>query len=297
MSGRKDYAALVASEIRPPESDCCRLAFLSGAIHTSATLEIAGGQRKLVLQRPEIADKLDPPLQAMFGMRTEAGEIGGDVLGLLGELGILKASPDGLLGIERGADKHIVMGDCCKAAYLSGAYLGAGSVRIAPGDNRLRWSVNYVELAEDLSAMLGHFGVNSFLSEHKERFDVYVRRGQAICDCFVLMGAKKAMLTFSEEMMLSESRADINRITNIEVANIDKTVSAGLKQIAAVRTILERDGLDSLEPRLKETAILRLESEYMTLEEMATRLGVSKGSVKYRLKRLVELAENKEKRE
>ncbi len=288
----KDYTRAVFEEITPPENDCCRLAFLSAAIHTAATLEITGGERKLTFQRHGLSGKLDEPLYAMFGMHADESGIRGDVMKLLAELGILSASDEGLIRIERGADRHLVMDDCCRAAFVKGAYLGSGSITVAPGNNRLRFSVNYPELAEDLSSVLGKVGVASFISEHKDKYEVCVKRTQSIGDCLVIMGAHKAMLQFSSDSALSEVRADLNRVNNIEVANIGKTVSASMRQIEAVRRIAARDGLDSLEPRLKETALIRLESEFYTYDDMASRLGVSKGSVKYRLKKLVELGKD-----
>lgn len=279
----------ILREIAPPDNDCCKLAYLSGAVHTAATLELAG-ERKLTFQRPGIGDKLNAPLVELFGMTAENNEIRGDVLRLLAELGVVRTDDGGLLYIEKGIDPHVVVSDCCKAAYLAGAFIGCGSLSVSPGNSRLKFSVNYVELAEGLSGLLGHLGIHSFLSEHKDKFDVCVKRRQSISDCLVLMGAPKAMLRFSTDAALYEKRADLNRVNNIEVANIGKTVSAGLKQTEAVKLIAARDGLDSLEPKLRETAELRLTESAMTYEEMARRLGVSKGSVKYRLKRLEEIA-------
>ncbi len=287
-----DYTREVFEEIAPPENDCCRVAYLSAVIHTAAVLELERGERRLVFTRRGLKAKLDAPLSAMFGMTADEDGIRGQVLPLLAELGILETTDGGLVTVKKGIDRHLVMADCCRAAYVAGAYLGCGGMTVAPGNNRLRFSVNYAEMAEDLSSLLGRLGVASFISEHKDKYEVCVKRAQSIGDCLVLMGAPAAMLAFTSDSAISEVRADLNRVNNIEVANIGKTVSASMRQIGAVRRILEVGGLDSLDPKLRETALIRLESEFYTYGDMAARLGVSKGSVKYRLKKLVELGES-----
>jgi len=89
-------------------------------------------------------------------------------------------------------------------------------------------------------------------------------------------------------------RGQVNRLVNCETANMDKTVQAAMKQVAQIRRIQEKIGLDKLPPKLRELARLRLEHPYATLPELGDLLTprVTKSGVSYRMRRLSRVAED-----
>ena len=95
-------------------------------------------------------------------------------------------------------------------------------------------------------------------------------------------------------------RNNVNRKVNCETANINKTVSAAVKQIQDIEYIRDTAGLNSLAEGLEEIAVLRLEYPEATLKELGTMLTpqVGKSGVNHRLRKLSEIAsklkENKE---
>jgi len=93
--------------------------------------------------------------------------------------------------------------------------------------------------------------------------------------------------------IVKEMRSNVNRQVNCETANINKTVSAAMKQIADIEYIRDTVGFESLPSGLAEIARVRLEKPEATLKELGEELEppVGKSGVNHRLRKLCEMAE------
>ncbi len=100
---------------------------------------------------------------------------------------------------------------------------------------------------------------------------VYFKESESIEDCLTLMGATSAALELMGVKMVKDIRNNINRVTNCESANIDKTVAAAAVQSEALRKIERTVGLDALPEELREIAYLRLENPELSLRELGRR--------------------------
>ncbi len=85
----------------------------------------------------------------------------------------------------------------------------------------------------------------------------------------------------------------MNRKVNCEMANINKTVSAAVKQIEDITYIQESAGFDKLPEGLRDMALTRLEYPEATLKELGglLEIPVGKSGVNHRLRKLSEIAE------
>ena len=89
-------------------------------------------------------------------------------------------------------------------------------------------------------------------------------------------------------------RGNVNRQVNCETANINKTVSAAVKQMEDIRFIQETIGLDGLPESLQDMARIRLERPEATLKELGEALEppVGKSGVNHRLRKLGQMADD-----
>ena len=89
-------------------------------------------------------------------------------------------------------------------------------------------------------------------------------------------------------------RNSVNRQVNCETANINKTVSAAVKQMEDIRYIQDTIGLESLPENLQEMARVRLERPEATLKELGEALEppVGKSGVNHRLRKLSQIADD-----
>ena len=93
--------------------------------------------------------------------------------------------------------------------------------------------------------------------------------------------------------IVKEVRNNINRQVNCETANLNKTISAAVKQVNDIRYLMEKGALNSLPPELVAMAEVRLENEDLPLKDLGQLLDppVSKSGVNHRLRKLSQAAE------
>ena len=112
-------------------------------------------------------------------------------------------------------------------------------------------------------------------------------------DLLATIGASTAALELMEVKIYKDMRNKVNRVTNCETANIEKTVTAAMQQIEDINLILRERGEGALEDDLRELAFLRLQNPEMSLRELGENLSenISRSGVNHRLKRIGALAD------
>lgn len=195
-----------------------------------------------------------------------------------------------VLRINRGA----LDDECCQGAFLRGAFLTCGIAADPNKSYHLEFAAPYKTLAGDLYALLGEaggLGITPAIVRRTGSWGVYLKDSAQIEDLLTYLGATGASMELMQVKMYKEAKNNINRKSNFETANMDKTYSASARQTAAIAAISDSAGLDSLPDNLRELAKLRLENPEMTLRELSQRLGVSRSGVNHRMQRLLELGE------
>ena len=108
-----------------------------------------------------------------------------------------------------------------------------------------------------------------------------------------VMEAHVSLMEFENIRILKEMRNTVNRKVNCETANINKTVSAAVKQREDIIFIRDNVGFEKLSAGLRDVALTRLEYPEATLKELGALLEVpiGKSGVNHRLRKLSEIAE------
>lgn len=211
-----------------------------------------------------------------------------DRIQLLGAFGHSGREPS--LRINRGVLEEA----CCQVAFLRGVFLACGSATDPNKGYHLEFSAPYKNLAGDLYTLLGEaeaFQINPAVVRRPGGYGVYLKDSGQIENLLTFLGATNASMELMQVKMYKEAKNNINRKSNFETANMDKTYSASARQIAAIAAISDNKGLNSLPEALRELAALRLENPDMTLRELSQNLGVSRSGVNHRLQRLLEIGE------
>lgn len=194
-----------------------------------------------------------------------------------------------LFGEEYGG---LVPNECCKNAYIRGAFLGGGSVSDPGVRYHMEFDARYEVYANQLCKILEKCGIKSKITYRKGRFIVYVKGYEQIADALGIMGDIAAAMEFYNATIEKNIRNNANRRANCEVANIDKIAKTAALQEAAIRKIQKTTGLSSLPKPLKEIARLRMENPFDSLKELGEKTNppIGKSGVNHRLKRIEEIA-------
>ncbi len=206
----------------------------------------------------------------------------------------------GEIGEDLPAVKNLVIqNSCCKRAFLRGAFLAAGSVSDPERFYHFEIACQTEEKAAQMRDVIAAFGIDARIVVRKKYYVVYVKEGDQIADLLNVMEAPQALMEFENIRILKEMRGSVNRQVNCETANINKTVSAAVKQIEDITYIRDTVGFEGLPDNLAQIAAARLEKPEATLKELGESLDppVGKSGVNHRLRKLSSLAEDlREKR-
>lgn len=187
--------------------------------------------------------------------------------------------------------------DLSAAAFLRGAFLCCGSVSDPKRDYHLEFSSPHKNACNDLCRLISEVssrGKEPRQLVRKGVFVAYIKDSEEIADLLTLMGAPIASMNLMQEKILKSIRNDVNRKTNSEMANINKTAKASAVQLEAIEKIKRTKGLDSLPDDLKSIAQLRLEYPEHSLRDLGEMLSppISRSGANHRMKRILETAEN-----
>ena len=188
----------------------------------------------------------------------------------------------------------IVQAVCCKRAYIRGAFIASGSMSDPSKSYHFEIVCNDENQAEHLKEMMNSFGVDAKIVQRKRTYVVYLKEGSQIVDMLNVMEAHVALMELENVRIVKEMRNSVNRKVTCETANLNKTVSAAVRQAEDIRYIQEKIGLDKLPMDLEETARLRLEHTEASLKELGDMLSpkVGKSGVNHRLRKLSQIADD-----
>ncbi len=290
------FSAEVKNELAriDPEKECCSLAEITGFLRVAGILKLYGGGRYGVLidtDNPAIARhykkliksyfKVDPKLQVAKSENANLSDkkryildIGPEEMSeqILRETGILFVK-QGKDCFSEGIADGIVRTKCCKRAFLRGAFLGAGTMSDPKKGYHLEIVCKYKDTANDLRRMINTFEkLSAKVTERKGKYVVYIKTSQYIRDTLAIMEAHSHVLMMDDTMLTKQLKGNAVRLSNCDNANTDRALDAAEFQLKAINKIKEEKGLDSLSPKLRAVAELRLKYPEDNLTQLGERL-------------------------
>lgn len=202
--------------------------------------------------------------------------------------------------VEIGINGLLVQRSCCRRAFVRGAFLASGSISAPEKFYHFEIVCQSMEKADKLRELICSFEIDAKIVHRKKYYVVYIKEGAQIVDMLNIMEAHISLMELENLRIIKEMRNSVNRRVNCETANINKTVSAAVKQLSDITFIKDHMGLDKLSDNLREMAELRLDNPDATLKELGEMLTptVGKSGVNHRLRKLSELADKlKEQKE
>lgn len=192
----------------------------------------------------------------------------------------------------------IVEDDCCKAAFLRGAFLAGGSVTDPGKGYHLEIATTHQSVARETYAlmeeMLGFYPKSAARGGGQI---LYIKQSDLISDCLTFLGAPVAAMAIMEAKLEKELNNKVNRRCNCDEANTSKVVEAAQEQLSATRVLRSKGLLEQLPAKIQVAAIAREENPEASLTELAAMMQppISKPAMNHRLKKLVDTAKEASK--
>lgn len=283
----------------PPKS-CCALAECFGILLFCNSFGRDG--IRIITESREFAQRLPKLFRKAFGvtfdLQPEEGSTGKQnfqinaldkIASIMDAFGF---DPKGTVSLH--INLPIVEEDCCKNAFLRGAFLAGGSVTDPGKGYHLELTTVHQSVSREAYTLMQE--VLSFYPKTAKRGGgqvLYLKQSDQISDCLAYLGASVAAMGIMEAKLEKELNNKVNRRCNCDDANTSKVVEAAQEQLAAIRTLRERGTLALLPQKLQQAAIAREQNPESSLTELASLMvpPITKPAMNHRLKKLVQLSQ------
>ena len=182
--------------------------------------------------------------------------------------------------------------DCCRVAFLRGAFMAGGSVTDPEKRYHLELATSHLRVSREVKHLMEEVGFAPKCVTRAGSHVLYFKQSDQIEDFLTTLGAPVCAMGIMEAKVEKDLRNGVNRRVNCETANLGKAVDAAQEQLAAIRRLKERGLYEELPQKLKETAQLRQDHPEATLLELSQMQDppVSKSAINHRMRKLMELS-------
>lgn len=298
------FAGDVKAELCRPEVQrgCCALAEALGILlyantFTADCVRVVTESTELVRRLPRLFGKA---FSVEFDTLPEPCLLGKQTLSITDPEKIARIFTHCGFSAESSVALHLnfalVEKECCRKAFLRGAFLAGGSVTDPEKRYHLELSTTHLKVSRETETLLREMDMMPKSTERKGSSVLYYKQSESIEEFLTAIGAPVSAMAVMLAKIDKDWRNDANRKTNCDAANVEKAVQAAQEQLAVLRKIKERGLLDTLPEKLAETARLRQEHPEATLTELAElhTPPLSKSAVNHRLRKLAAIAADTE---
>ena len=287
-----------------PQKKCCALAQCFGILLFCNSFSSEG--IRIITERKEFAQTLPKLFKKAFSVTFDIqpeGETAGKMVFQI-------THPEKIAAIMEAYGFHpmgtvvlhinlpVVEDDCCKTAFLRGAFLAGGSVTDPGKGYHLELTTTHQSVAREAYTLMEEvLGFYPKTAQRSGNQVLYLKQNEMISDCLTFLGAPVAAMGIMEARLEKELNNKVNRRCNCDEANTSKVVEAAQEQLAAIRALRDNGQLAHLPVKLQQAAIAREENPESSLTELASLMQppITKPAMNHRLKKLVQLAKETEK--
>ena len=187
--------------------------------------------------------------------------------------------------------------ECCKAAFLKGAFLAGGSVTDPEKGYHLEITTTHLRVARETYAFMQDLvGFYPKTAQRGGSQVLYLKNSELISDFLTFLGAPICAMGIMEARLEKELNNKVNRRCNCDEANTSKVVEAAQEHLSAIRVLHQKGLVETLPHKLLQALRAREENPEMSLSELASIMEppISKPAMNHRLKKLMQMAKEKE---
>lgn len=282
-----------------PQRNCCALAQSFGVLLYANTF--TAECIKIITESRDFSQMLPKLFRKAFGITFDqmpGSECTGKAVFLIEDPAKLDAVLSGC-GFSRGetlsvhVNLSLLEEDCCKAAFLRGAFLAGGSVTDPSKGYHLEMATTHQSVARQTFTLIREvLGVDPKSAARGGGQVLYFKQSDVISDLLTLLGAPVAAMGIMEAKLEKGLNNRVNRCCNCDDANISKVIEAAQEQIAAIQILRRNNQLDNLPKKIYEAAIAREMHPDASLSELAAMMEppISKPAMNHRMKNIVKLS-------
>ncbi|MBU1144411.1 MAG: DNA-binding protein WhiA [Firmicutes bacterium] len=290
-------------------AECCNKAELSALLHIGGSIQLNSEGIQLVFQTTNNAVvrklmkltkelyKIDVTLISKKQARLQKHDlfiirITEKVELILNDLSLINKNAI----FFQDVDANLVEKECCKKAYLRGAFLAGGSMNSPEtASYHLEIQAFSEKQADTIKYIANEFQLNAKVAPNKRGYITYLKEAEKLADFLRVIGATNSLFEYEDSRIKRDFRNSINRVINCDIANEKKAMDAANKQLKYIE-IIENNLGNQISKSMKEAIFLRkkfpesslLELSYASEEDFEDK--ISKSALNHRFRAIKDLA-------
>ncbi len=157
-----------------------------------------------------------------------------------------------------------------KIAYLRGIFLACGTINDpASSGYHLEIVTDFNREAKYITNLFKELNINAKHIKRNSKYMVYIKNAEVISDIIRMFKATNAYFYFEDIRIYRDHKNMVNRLNNCEIANQEKTITSGLKQLEDIKYLKENDLYSLLEDTTKIVLDYREKYPDVSLKELA----------------------------
>lgn len=214
-----------------------------------------------------------------------------DAKKIINELSLMNQS-------ENILDDPLLINECCRRAFLRGAFLASGSIN-SPKSSSYHLEIHSsTELdAINITDLLNTFYLKAKTLKRKRGFISYIKDSEKISDFLRVSEAINSLFEFEDERIKRDFVNSITRVMNMDIANQNKTLNAANNQLRSISVLENMTDITKLSKSMREAITLRKKYPESSLNELSDfssetfNRPISKSALNHRYRNINELAE------
>ena len=189
-----------------------------------------------------------------------------------------------------------------KRAFIRGLFLASGSITDPKGGSyHLEFISKTKTEAIFIKKLLNSFSSEAKILKRKQHYMIYIKSAEVIGEFIKMFGAVNSLFYYEDIRIYRDYKNMVNRLNNCELANQEKTIKTGLKQIEEIEYIKKNKLHKLLDKRVNLIIKYRLKYPEVSYQELAeiisleTEKKISKSSINHAFIKIRQIIKEKEK--
>ena len=167
-------------------------------------------------------------------------------------------------------DEYFLESEEDKIAFLKGAFMACGSINDpSSAGYHLEFTSSLKKEGLFISSVLKEFNIVSKVIKRANHYMVYVKSAEMISDIIKILGATNSFFYFEDIRIYRDHKNMVNRLNNCEIANQEKVLKTGLKQLEDIKYLRDYDLVGLLDENVQEAIKYRESYPETSLSELA----------------------------
>ena len=162
-----------------------------------------------------------------------------------------------------------------KKAFLRGAFLACGSINDpGTGGYHLEFTSSEEKDGTFIATILKEYKIKAKVLKRNNHYMIYIKSAEQISDLIKIFGATNS---FEDIRIYRDHKNMVNRLNNCEIANQEKILKTGLKQLEDIQYVKEHDLIGLLDENVQEAIKYREAYPETSLQELADIISTETG--------------------